>query len=245
MRVLLADDEPLTRLVVQRMLGRLGCEVETVSDGSEALAALEMKAFDLLLLDVNMGWIGGREVARKVRERAQAGGEQAPLLVAISGDSPEEGGPWDAWMQKPVCMSNLSQILARAGGVFTPGTDTGAGELPLLDRESLRRKTGGDPELLDRLVGILRRDRSVYAQRLEAALDAEDWEELRRTAHALKGLLANLEGKKARKAAEGLEKLPPAAPREQKQERLRDVLVSVEELLRELETFCPAGGRTL
>ena len=70
-RILVADDEPALRRVLQRLLEQEGYVVETVEDGEEALARLLNPALtpvDLLLLDVHMPRRSGIEVLRALRE---------------------------------------------------------------------------------------------------------------------------------------------------------------------------------
>jgi CheY-like chemotaxis protein len=70
-RILVADDEPALRRVLQRLLEQEGYVVETVEDGEEALARLlnpNLTPVDLLLLDVHMPRRSGIDVLRALRE---------------------------------------------------------------------------------------------------------------------------------------------------------------------------------
>lgn len=72
-RILVADDEPALRRVLQRLLEQEGYVVETVEDGEEALARLlnpSLTPVDLLLLDVHMPRRSGVDVLRALREKA-------------------------------------------------------------------------------------------------------------------------------------------------------------------------------
>jgi len=67
-RVLVADDEPEIRNLLCRFLGRLGCEVDTVANGEEALEALRRARPDVLLLDLRMPRLDGLGVLEQIRE---------------------------------------------------------------------------------------------------------------------------------------------------------------------------------
>lgn len=69
MKILVADDEPTTQLVLRAMLRRLGHEVETVDDGQAALGALEATAFPLVISDWMMPHLTGVELCRAIRAR--------------------------------------------------------------------------------------------------------------------------------------------------------------------------------
>ena len=65
-RILLAEDEPSVREFVERALGHRGHDVTTVNDGGEALEALQVETFDLLLTDIVMPRLDGVALALKV-----------------------------------------------------------------------------------------------------------------------------------------------------------------------------------
>ena len=66
-RILVADDNPENVALLQRRLAPLGHDVVTVSDGAEALAALDDPSFDLVLLDVMMPRLDGFEVLARLK----------------------------------------------------------------------------------------------------------------------------------------------------------------------------------
>lgn len=61
-RILVADDEEIIRETVSGVLRRHGCEVETASDGNEAVTMLGAKSFDLVVADIKMPQKNGYEV---------------------------------------------------------------------------------------------------------------------------------------------------------------------------------------
>src|SRR6202521_2033579 len=61
LRVLLAEDNPVNQRVASRLLEKRGHRVQVVSDGREALAALEKETFDLVFMDVQMPEMDGFE----------------------------------------------------------------------------------------------------------------------------------------------------------------------------------------
>jgi two-component system NtrC family sensor kinase len=73
--VLVVDDEPGIRQATARFLNRSGIQVRAVSDGAEALRALRTQAFDVILCDVRMPGMNGRDFLIRLRE-------QAPRLVS-------------------------------------------------------------------------------------------------------------------------------------------------------------------
>ena len=70
--ILIVDDEPHLCSALHRLLTREGYHVRTAPDGETALEFCRQKAPDVLLLDVMMPGMDGREVCRRVRESAAA-----------------------------------------------------------------------------------------------------------------------------------------------------------------------------
>ncbi len=76
-RILIADDDPLIRRLLESALVEKGYEILAVENAKEAMAALQKSHFDLLLTDMRMEKMSGLELLRKVKE------EQPELLVAM------------------------------------------------------------------------------------------------------------------------------------------------------------------
>jgi CheY-like chemotaxis protein len=68
-KVLVVDDEEVVRRSHLRVLTSVSCDVEAVNDGEQALAAMEAKPYDLVLLDLRMPGIDGMMVLRTMKER--------------------------------------------------------------------------------------------------------------------------------------------------------------------------------
>ena len=86
-RVLLVDDDPVTREVARLMVGKAGHKVHAVASGEAAVKTLRKRAFDLVLLDMHMGGMDGIETTLAIRALPAIA---QPRIVALTADvSPE------------------------------------------------------------------------------------------------------------------------------------------------------------
>lgn len=113
-RVLVAEDHPLNQLTLQGQLELLGCEVQLAGDGEEALAQWDIAPYDLVLTDVNMPYLNGYDLARKLR----AEGAMVPIIGVTANAMLDEqhrcvAAGMDAWLVKPIELRTLVEILRK------------------------------------------------------------------------------------------------------------------------------------
>ncbi len=113
-RVLLAEDNEVTRHFFVKTLEKLGLEVTAVDDGKAALKEALSGQFDLLLLDIRMPGLDGLEVARRLR----AAGFRKPILAItahavseVEAESLRAG--MDGFITKPISREELWRHLSR------------------------------------------------------------------------------------------------------------------------------------
>lgn len=87
LRVLAIDDQPLVRKAIAVLLEPLGLDVAFAATATEGLQELEVQPFDLVLMDVNMADMDGRDATRQVR--ACPGPNQATPILAVTGATHE------------------------------------------------------------------------------------------------------------------------------------------------------------
>ena len=105
MKVVLADDSPLSRRLVEATLTRAGHDVTSVADGEDAVAAFARNSPPLVVLDWLMPNVDGIEACRRIR--ALPGGADAFILMVTARDQSADlvdalGAGVDDYMMKPV-----------------------------------------------------------------------------------------------------------------------------------------------
>lgn len=108
LRILLADDEPGVRLVTEHFLSQDGHLVESVANGNDVLTCLDAgNTYDLVVLDLLMPGMGGRECGTILAERYP----DLPVLY-VSGYADPENLPADAFvLGKPFTPQELRQAI--------------------------------------------------------------------------------------------------------------------------------------
>jgi CheY-like chemotaxis protein len=125
LRILIAEDNAVNQKVALMLLKRLGYTADAVGNGLEVLRALETKAYDVLLLDVQMPEMDGFETARRVVEHWRNSETPRPRMIAMTGNAMQgdrekclEAG-MDDYVTKPVRVEELRAMLEKWGHVAT------------------------------------------------------------------------------------------------------------------------------
>lgn len=121
-RVLVAEDTPTSRLIITKMLERMGLEPTVCENGAEAWRALAARDFDILITDCHMPEMDGFQLTQAIRERereATANGHLArrlPIVALSAGVLEEEKAQcyeagMDGFLAKPVDSARLRDTL--------------------------------------------------------------------------------------------------------------------------------------
>lgn len=118
-RVLVAEDNAVNQRVARRFLERLGCQVDVVDDGAQAVEAVERRDYDLVLMDMQMPNVDGLEATQRIRARYQP--RRVPI-VALTADAMVGTlercltAGMDDYLSKPLDAKRLEEVLDRFVG---------------------------------------------------------------------------------------------------------------------------------
>jgi signal transduction histidine kinase/CheY-like chemotaxis protein len=118
LQVLLAEDNPVNQMLAVRLLEKRGHRVVVAANGREALAALEKKKYDLVLMDVQMPEMDGFEATSAIREKEKASELHQPVVAmtahAMKGDRERcLAAGMDGYLSKPIHPHELDEVLQR------------------------------------------------------------------------------------------------------------------------------------
>jgi two-component system, sensor histidine kinase and response regulator len=118
MRVLVVEDNHVTRVVAARTLERRGLEVHVAVNGKEALAMHERSDYDLIFMDCQMPELDGYDATREIRRREGAD-RHTPIIAITASTMPGDHdrclvAGMDFYAAKPVKAAGLDYVISQA-----------------------------------------------------------------------------------------------------------------------------------
>jgi len=203
-RVLVAEDNPTNQRVTELILESGGHRATIVNNGEAALDALERGNFDIALFDLSMPIVSGLEALKLYQFTTS---KPIPVLIlsanvttTIIADCQRAGCA--EFMPKPIRPTALLDAIERhlaanaesMAAIVPPPRAEERPSLtiigtPVVDRNVLRDldRLSNDPTFVERLVRGFRSDSERLVKSMSDALAARRYEEVKETAHALKG----------------------------------------------------------
>lgn len=117
LKVLLADDDRISRLITMRMLEKLGHRVEYVENGLEALHKLEAdSSYDVVLMDIQMPVMDGLDATNQIRYSTRIHNNRIPIIAVTAHafkDDQEQilASGMDGALSKPLPIQKLAEML--------------------------------------------------------------------------------------------------------------------------------------
>jgi signal transduction histidine kinase/CheY-like chemotaxis protein len=176
LRVLIADDNTLVRELLLAFFQEHGAEAAAVPDGLAAVELCASREFDVIVLDLSMPWLDGREASRRLRRPGATLGQ--PWIIGLSAhagaedaDSALEAG-MNRFLTKPVRLAELGAAVAEAPRARS--------------RPRFAATLNAGSELTQRLTTRYLAETPAILTEMRAALEKEDRPLLRTRAHYLK-----------------------------------------------------------
>ena len=223
-RILLAEDNITNQQVAIGILKKLGIKTsDAVANGAEALKALEIIPYDLVLMDVQMPEMDGLEATRKIRNPESAVKNHSVPIIAMTAHAMQgdrelclEAG-MDDYVTKPVSPQTLTAVLEKwllkNGESENAGTSKEMAQKTVStawDRKGMLERLMDDEELAEIILDGFLDDIPRQIIALKGFLQAGDSSGAERQAHTIKGASSNVGGESLRQAADTLERAAKA-----------------------------------
>jgi two-component system sensor histidine kinase/response regulator len=198
MRLLIADDDPVSQLVLTRQLQARGYTVDVASNGREALELYGKGNYSAVFMDCQMPELNGYEATGAIRE--QEGTESHTPIIAMTAGARETDreqcavSGMDDYVAKPLDQVRLDAALARRLPVYEAGVGqsngsngTGSPVAALLQSSVLTDVFRHNSESRGYLIGVFVEESRARIAQLAAAEERGDNPTMQRLSHALKG----------------------------------------------------------
>lgn len=192
LRILVAEDNATNQKVMVWMLEHLGYRPDVAANGLEVLAALQTHTYDVILMDLHMPEMDGRQATQTIRATLPATAQ--PWIIAVTADVLHESRQdyladgLNDFLSKPLQAEMLITALCRYPVVRAQS----AAQTWPINRAMLNQITGGDSARLLELMHIFQNESDQLLARLQTAVAADDLETARQMAHTLKGSCATM-----------------------------------------------------
>lgn len=195
LKILVVDDYPANRLLLQQQLSYLGHSVKDEQDGAHGLRTWRSHPFDVVITDCNMPVMNGYELAKAIRDDEAVSGKPPCLILGFTANAqPDEvdrclAAGMDDCLFKPISMKDLAARLSGVESSFEPLPDND--DVTYLDDEidlvSLEQLTYGDQASIRSLLQDLLSSNEEDQIRLLKLFSQNDLTGLAELAHRVKG----------------------------------------------------------
>ena len=251
--ILVAEDNPINRLVISEQLKLLGYPAQVVGSGREALACWRSGRFSLLLTDLQMPEMDGYDLTATIRAEEGAG-TRLPIIALTANALKDEAkrclaAGLDDYVTKPVPLAALEAVLEhwvrRAPPRAAPAPS--AADAPA-DTRVLAALVGDDPVVLREFYVDFAANAAETAKVLGRAVAAARLAEVGAAAHRLKGSARSVGAALLGEICAGLEQAATDADRRSVEAAMPQLLAEVGRVRRWVdarwaEPARPSGAR--
>lgn len=225
-RILVAEDNPTNQYLVKELLTKAGANVDVVDNGRQAVDRVSLRTgsespgvetapaavYDLILMDMQMPILDGCSATRELRQN----GYMAPI-VALTANAMEEDRsrclaagcndfatkPFDRTELIRVCHKWMSVSHTASGGLEP--VKEAADASSVVDSQALLHLVDHDLQLLEQIVGLYFSDSAELMEQARRGLERGDLQQVKHTAHRLKGVVSILQAGSAFQTTRRLE----------------------------------------
>ncbi|MGC4068126.1 MAG: response regulator [Polyangiaceae bacterium] len=188
LRVLVVDDNDVNRYVAQEMLEQLGYEVDTATNGAEALERIRQCDFQFVFMDCQMPVMDGYAATRALRKYEMGKARRTTVIAltahALAGEREKVlAAGMDDYLSKPVSLSSLERVFMQHGRNKTSASDATIPEA----REHRAATLDANVRRSRKLIELFLRSMPQQLDELGAALASGVAADVRARAHKAKG----------------------------------------------------------
>jgi signal transduction histidine kinase/CHASE2 domain-containing sensor protein/DNA-binding response OmpR family regulator len=201
LKLLVVEDNVVNQKVALSQLKKLGYTADLAANGEEALQQIDLKPYDIVLMDCQMPVLDGYSATQELRRREQ-GTDRHTIVIAMTASALAEdrdrclASGMDDFISKPVRLEQLSPLLERWAlpPTVSPKSSTAAVIVSTepLDLDYLHSLSEGDIEFEQELLQVFLQNTQENLTEVQTALANNDIATIAAKAHQLKGASGNV-----------------------------------------------------
>ena len=215
LHILVAEDNVINQKLATALLERHGHRVQLACNGAEAVDLFRDFPFDLVLMDIQMPVMDGYTATAQIRElEASTTCDRRTPIVALTAHAGSKdrakclANGMDDYISKPIRAKTLYRIIDLQTGTQTSEESKKSAEekrQSVIDWPQAFETVGGERSLLKELIEVFLAERPQMMERINRSAVGGQSQNLRVSAHSLKGALAHLGAREASSMAGMLE----------------------------------------
>ncbi|MDB6151858.1 MAG: ATPase [Chthoniobacteraceae bacterium] len=243
LRILLAEDNRVNRMVAIHQLQAIGCQVESVENGRAALEILERESFDIIFMDCQMPVMDGYSATIEIRRREEASSNHTWIIAvtanAMDGERERclEVG-MDDYLSKPFRRAELVKVIRRIVAQIAPVTKMNSSSVG--SEEIAQFKEFGH-EMLVSVAEAYQRESRLILLHLEESLATGNLGQLTAGCHKLRGSSAYFGAHRLEELCLNLEQSSGTANRRMAGKLVAAIKQETEVVIAALDAECTAS----
>lgn len=199
LKVLLAEDNEMNRLVAINTLSYFGIQIIEAENGLIAVERFKEEAFDVVLMDLHMPEMDGMEATRIIREELKS---KTPIIALTANAFKKEvdmclAAGMNDYVTKPfeenlLLLSILKQVGSEKNKHHADNEPSASAEKKLYDLEKLKEASRGNDEFVKKMIRLFITQAGISLQQIQKAFEEKDFKTVKEVAHRIKPSLDNM-----------------------------------------------------
>lgn len=246
LKILLAEDNPISQEMIKFILERHGLECTVVEDGEQVIKLLEKECFDVILMDMQMPVMDGCDAARIIRESEKTTGRHIRIIALTASNAGEDrqlciDAGMDDYLTKPAdpdlliaMIRSETRIAAQSAAKPAPGDS----RAPVaLDNEALQQRVLGAALPSASMAKLFLKELPETLAGIDYGIQQHQYAELARFAHRMAGAAAIIGAGQLALIAQELESTVKAGSVDKLENLNAELRAAAEQLQQVLQAF--------
>ena len=222
-KVLLAEDVEMNQFIASSILEEKNIQIDIASNGKEVLEMVQLKQYDIILMDISMPYIDGIQATAIIRSMKDPLINRIPIIAitanALNGDEKKyKDAGMNGYISKPFQEIQLLDAIINSLKKETFIIENNEVEhVPnnqhkLYNEELIMGMGKNNPAFIEKMIGLFLKTMPTDMELLNNSANKQDWKTVEKTAHRIKSAIRGMGIEKAVKPIKLIEKMAQTKP---------------------------------